>query len=93
MSGEKYRDAEMLEEMLEEMRWAVEHIENELLGLDREGFEKNESKQASVTFFIMALGDAAGDVSRRTKNAHPDIPWADLAGRRYRPAHRARECL
>ncbi len=52
MSGEKHRDAEMLEEM----RWAVAHIENELLGLDREGFEKYESKQASVAFFIISSG-------------------------------------
>jgi len=89
VSDEKYRDAEMLDEM----RWAVEHIEGELLGIDRNGFEKNESKQAAIAFFIMALGDAAGDVSRRTKNANPDIPWDDLAGRRYRPAHRVREYL
>jgi uncharacterized protein with HEPN domain len=89
MSDEKNRDAEMLEDM----RWAVAQIESELLNLDREGFEKNQSKQASIAFFIMALGDAAGDVSKRTKNANPDIPWDDLVGRRYRPAHRAREYL
>ncbi|MGB7124724.1 MAG: HepT-like ribonuclease domain-containing protein [Thermoplasmata archaeon] len=79
--------------MLEEMRWAVAHIERERVVLDREGFEKSESKQAAVAFFIMALGDAVGDVSRRTKNADPDIPWGDLAGRRYRPAHRPWEYL
>jgi uncharacterized protein with HEPN domain len=85
----KNRDAEMLEEM----RWAVEHIEFELDEVNRVAFEKNVSKQASIAFFIMALGDAAGNVSRRTKNAHPEIPWDDLAGRRYRPAHRARDYL
>jgi uncharacterized protein with HEPN domain len=85
----KRRDAELLEEM----RWAVERIERELVDTTREGYESNQSKQAAIAFFIMDLGDAAGDISRRTQNAYPNIPWKDLAAQRYRPAHRAREYL
>lgn len=89
VTEEKRRDAELLEEM----RWAIEHIENEMLGTSREEFAGSQSKQAAVAFYIMDLGDAAGDVSMRTKHANPEIPWDDLAGRRFRPAHRARDYL
>lgn len=84
------RDHRREPEALEEMRWAVERLTIEMKGVSRGRFEGDESKRAAVAFYLMALGDAASEVSERTQHAYPGIPWDGLRERRYNPAHRPR---
>ena len=43
--------------------------------------------QAAAQRWIEILGEAASHVSERTKAAHPEVPWRDLAGTRIILAH------
>ncbi|MCO5297497.1 MAG: DUF86 domain-containing protein [Fimbriimonadaceae bacterium] len=36
---------------------------------------------------VEVIGEAANRVSEDTRRAHPEIPWADIAGSRHRLIH------
>jgi uncharacterized protein with HEPN domain len=72
---------------LEDMRDAFRRIANLTDGISEEQFLANTTIQDAVAFRIMALGDAAGRISMRTKNANTNVNWKRLSGFRNEPAH------
>jgi len=72
---------------LDDMRAALLRIETLTGELDHDEFLANTTVQEAAAFRIMALGDAAGDVSRRTQNANPSINWRRVSSFRNNPAH------
>jgi uncharacterized protein with HEPN domain len=72
---------------LDDMRASILRIATVTDGLDRDEFLADTTAQESVAFRIMALGDAAGNISKRTQNANPNINWRRIASFRNNPAH------
>lgn len=74
-------------ERLADIRKSVRRIVDEIDGRAKEEFLENITVQDAVKFQLMALGDAAGRISKRTRQANPRIPWTELMEFRYQPAH------
>jgi uncharacterized protein with HEPN domain len=72
---------------LDDMRAAILRIETLTEDLDRSQFLSDTTVQEAVAFRIMALGDAAGRISKRTQNANPNVNWKRISTFRYNPAH------
>ena len=50
-------------------------------------FERDERTVFSATKAIEIVGEAAAQVDRDTRQAHPDIPWRDIIAMRNRLVH------
>jgi len=74
-------------ERLDDMRESLRRIEEIVHGLTKEQFFQNLTAQDAVSFRIMALGEAAGRMSNRTRNAHLAVPWKRISDFRHQPAH------
>jgi uncharacterized protein with HEPN domain len=55
--------------------------------LTEEEFLQNELVQDAVVRQLIILGEAARRISQETKDAHPKVPWGDIAGMRNRLIH------
>lgn len=65
---------------------AVERIQ--LYGRDgEERFRSDVRTQDAIIRNLQVLGEAAKKVSTGTRDAHPEIPWRDIAGMRDRVVH------
>jgi uncharacterized protein with HEPN domain len=53
-------------------------------GRTREAFDADEVRQLAVLHLIQVLGEAASRVTAAFRDAHPEIPWAQLVGMRNR---------
>ena len=56
-------------------------------GVSRERFDSDEDLQIIITHLIQIIGEAATHVSPATREAHPEVPWIDIAGMRHRIVH------
>jgi uncharacterized protein with HEPN domain len=56
-------------------------------GMSRAEFVQDPKTQDAVAFRIMALGEAAGRISQRSRNASPKVNWRRLSSFRKEPAH------
>ncbi|HVE71930.1 MAG TPA: DUF86 domain-containing protein [Thermoanaerobaculia bacterium] len=56
-------------------------------GMARMQFESDEDLQIILAHRIQVIGEAATRVSKATREAHPEIPWAEIAGMRHRIVH------
>jgi len=67
----------------------LEAIERILLyGQDgEERFRTDVRTQDAILRNLQVLGEAAKKVSTETRDAHPEIPWKDIAGMRDRVVH------
>jgi uncharacterized protein with HEPN domain len=72
---------------LDDMRAAILRLNTLTDGMDQKEFLANITIQEAVAFRIMALGDAAGGVSKRTQNANTNINWRRISSFRINPAH------
>ena len=72
---------------LGDMRNAIQRISALTGGLHQTGFLTDRTVQEAVAFNIMALGEAAGGISKRTQHAHPVFDWRRLGALRQSPAH------
>jgi uncharacterized protein with HEPN domain len=72
---------------LDDMRLAIHRIETLTEDLDRGQFLSDITVQEAVAFRIMALGDSAGNISKRTQNANPNLNWKRISSFRHNPAH------
>ena len=76
-------DGERLSHMLEATQKASGLIE----GLTLSDLKNDEIRALALTHLLEILGEAAKGVSEETRNAHPQIPWAQMAATRDRLIH------
>jgi len=77
------RDAGVLLDIL----LAARDIREFVSGLDRAAFEKDRKTQAAVLHRFTVIGEAAKRLSEPFRQAHPHVPWAQIAGMRNRLIH------
>ena len=77
------RDDALLLDMLLAARDAMQFSE----GLSLAAFERNEIAQQAILWAVKTVGRAASRVGADTRDAHPEIPWADIVGMRNRLVH------
>jgi uncharacterized protein with HEPN domain len=56
-------------------------------GKTRAEFDADEVLRLALSYLIQIIGEAASQVSRDTKDAHPEIPWQSIVGMRHRIVH------
>ena len=78
-----WRDEAYLLDMLIAARRAREFAR----GLTFEGFEQSSLHQNAMIRTLQVLGEAARKISPEGKQAHPEIPWPEIIGLRYRLVH------
>ena len=76
-------ESEYLLDMVLAARKALSFTE----GMSFADFERDERTVLSATKAIEIVGEAAGQVSEDTRQAHPDIPWRDIVAMRNRLVH------
>ena len=69
-----------------DIRDAIDSILTYTVG-GREAFFTNPMIQDAVVRNIEVIGEAVRGITDPVRNAHPDIPWAKLAGTRDRVIH------
>jgi uncharacterized protein with HEPN domain len=77
------RDDAYLLDILIAARKALEFLE----GMTWDAFERSELHQNAVIRPLEIIGEAARRVSQQTRDAHPEIPWAQMIGMRNRLIH------
>ena len=77
------RDDILLLDMLLAAREAVEFAD----GLTFETFDRNRMAQLAILKAVEIVGEAASRIGAETREAHPEIPWADIVGMRNRLVH------
>lgn len=77
------RDAAYLWDMLEAARRAYDYAGIASL----ETYLADDMIQAAVERVLGIVGEAARHVSASFREAHPEIPWAQIIGQRNVPAH------
>ncbi|MFO7742528.1 MAG: DUF86 domain-containing protein [Anaerolineae bacterium] len=77
------RDEAYLLDILIAARKASAFVE----GMTWEAFVESELHQNAIIRLLEVLGEAAAHVSQPTREAHPEIPWAEMVGMRHRLIH------
>ncbi len=77
------RDDAYLLDILIAARKALAFVE----GMTWEAFVESELHQSAVMRPLEIIGEAASHVSEATRQAHSQIPWAEMIGMRHRLIH------
>lgn len=56
-------------------------------GKTRAEFDADEVLRLALMYLIQIVGEAASQLSQKTKDAHPEIPWQSIIGMRHRIVH------
>jgi uncharacterized protein with HEPN domain len=72
---------------LGQMLDTVRRIRGMIRGQVRAAFDGDEVRQLALLHLIQVLGEAASRVSAEFRDAHPELPWAQMAGMRNRIVH------
>jgi uncharacterized protein with HEPN domain len=80
--------------MARDDRLAVEHMADVVRrmraivgGQTREALERDEVRQLALLHLIQVLGEAASRTTAAFRDAHPELPWAQMVGMRNRIVH------
>jgi uncharacterized protein with HEPN domain len=65
----------------------IGRIERQTGGLTRESFLDDPDVQDATAYRLLAIGEAAKDLSDDLKARHPHIPWRQILGMRNILAH------
>ncbi len=79
----KAEDITRMRHMLDAARKAVEFTRN----CDRADLDQDEKLALSIVRLLEVLGEAAKNISGQCRDAHPEIPWRQIAGTRDRLIH------
>ena len=77
------KDKVRLRHMLDASKKAVEFC----AGKTETDFAKDEKLALAVVRLLEIIGEAAKNISPDVRNAHPGIPWKEIAGTRDRLIH------
>ncbi len=67
-------------QFLEDIITAAEAISNEMEGVSYEAFLHNQTLQRSILFGFAVIGEAADQLSKRTRDSYPEIDWRSIIG-------------
>ncbi len=67
---------------LQDILESIGHIQRFLEGISEEEFYKNVEKQDAILRRLEIIGEAVKHLSDEIREAHPDIPWRQIAGMR-----------
>lgn len=65
----------------------AQRIRRKVRGLTRAEFDADDTLQLAVTYLVQVVGAAAGRTSAIFREAHPEIPWAQIIAMRNRIVH------
>lgn len=65
----------------------VRRIRAIIRGQTRDAFETDEIRQLALLHLIQVLGEAASRTTAAFRDAHPELPWAQMVGMRNRIVH------
>jgi len=83
MLGGEYRDETRIVHMLQ----ALERIEQETGETSRDNLFFDDRLTRAIILDFIVLGEAANNVTEEYCAGHPEVPWADIAGFRYKLVH------
>ena len=66
---------------------AIERIEGYLAGLSIEQFLQNGLLQDAVVRRLEIIGEASRNLPNTIRQAHQEVPWAEISGLRNRVVH------
>jgi uncharacterized protein with HEPN domain len=66
---------------------AISKIEEYATGVNKEKFKTQSLIQDGIIRQIEIIGEATKNISNKTKEKHPRIPWKDIAGMRDKLVH------
>lgn len=61
---------------------SIDHIEQFVSGVDKEGFMGNVEKQAAVVRMLSIMGEASKSVPNEVRARYPDVPWKRITSMR-----------
>jgi len=73
----------LLAEMVDAARRAMSYAD----GQDVQSLGKDPMRRDAMILQVQIIGEAASRVETRTREAMPEIPWADIVGMRNRLVH------
>lgn len=65
----------------------VRRIRAIVAGQTREALERDEVRQLALLHLTQVLGEAASRTTAGFRDAHPELPWAQMVGMRNRIVH------
>jgi uncharacterized protein with HEPN domain len=65
----------------------IRRIRAVVRGQTRDAFESDDIRQFALLHLIQMLGEAASRTSAAFREAHPELPWAQMVGMRNRIVH------
>ena len=77
------RDEASVLDMLQFATRARRHLR----GVSKREFEADELLQDAAIRCLLVIGEATNSVSAAYRNAHPEVPWAEMCGMRNRLVH------
>ena len=81
--GGEYRDETRVAHMLQ----ALERIVQETSETSRDRLFFDDRLTRAIILDFIILGEAANNVSKEYCEAHPEVPWSDIAGFRHKLVH------
>ena len=73
--------------LLLDMLMAAREAQDMARGATLSDFKQSRTLQLAIMKAVEIVGEAASRVGADTKQAHPDIPWAEIVGMRNRLVH------
>lgn len=65
---------------LEDIAEAIAEIQQAVFGADLQSFTRSWLLQRAVERGLEIISEASRGISEQSKAAHPDVPWAQIAG-------------
>jgi uncharacterized protein with HEPN domain len=75
------------QERVRDILLAMEHVEEDLAGLNLDAFMADGTHVRAVAFDLMAIGEAASHVPQDVQARAPAVPWAEMRAVRNKIAH------
>jgi len=72
---------------LKDILYAMESIEQFVIGLDFEGFQKDYKTVSAVVRNFEIIGEATKGLPEEIRQKYPQIPWKEMVGMRDRLIH------
>lgn len=66
---------------------AIDTVFESTEGTTYDDFCNNKVLYGAVVYYTMIVGECAYMLSHEFKEAHPEVPWADIAGMRHHLVH------